>query len=133
MGFVIVRYTTNAISAVSICCLHLLRYRDDCPPNHACIPNHPRANLSPYSEFTEVTQTSQVYRVTKKLADVTSAYQHIEVFDSYFFGKILVIDGALMITERDECIYHEMITHVPLAYLPHVRACLHAALVLIAA
>ena len=48
-------------------------------------------------------------------------YQLIEVYESLFFGKILTIDGALMITERDEPNYHETIVHTVLNYLPAAR------------
>ena len=37
------------------------------------------------------------------------------------FGKVLVVDGDLMLTEKDEFIYHEMITHVPMAVHPDVK------------
>ncbi|CAE7286756.1 speE [Symbiodinium natans] len=55
------------------------------------------------------------------LASVQSKYQKIEVLKSEFFGNILTIDGDLMLTERDEFIYHEMIAHVPMAYVPTAR------------
>lgn len=43
-----------------------------------------------------------------------SPYQLVEVFDSYAFGKMLTIDRVVMCTEKDEFVYHEMITHVPM-------------------
>lgn len=48
-------------------------------------------------------------------------FQHVEVRHSPFFGNILVIDDDLMLTQRDESGYHEMATHVPLAYIPDAR------------
>ena len=54
-------------------------------------------------------------KVDKQLCCVQSPYQRIEVFESFEFGRILVMDGFLMLTEKDEFIYHEMITHVPMA------------------
>ena len=51
--------------------------------------------------------------------------QKIEVFSNSFLGKVLVVENEIMITEKDEKHYHEMISHVPLAYLneslPNVR------------
>lgn len=47
-----------------------------------------------------------------------SPHQKIEILDSYGYGKTLVIDGAIVCTERDEHIYHEMIVHVPMQTLP---------------
>ncbi|MBD3319520.1 MAG: polyamine aminopropyltransferase [Chitinivibrionales bacterium] len=40
-----------------------------------------------------------------------SPFQKIEVFDTYSFGRILVLGGNPVLTEKDECIYHEMISH----------------------
>lgn len=59
--------------------------------------------------------------VTAKLACVRSPYQTIEVFDTASFGRMLVHDGVIMATERDEAHYHEMIVHVPLAVHPAPR------------
>ena len=42
-----------------------------------------------------------------------SPYQRVRVLDSYAYGKILTIDDMVMVTEKDEFIYHEMIVHVP--------------------
>lgn len=60
-------------------------------------------------------------KVEKQLVSVKSQFQRIDVFESYEFGKILVIDGYLMLTEKDEFIYHEMLTHVPMAVNPDVK------------
>jgi len=54
-------------------------------------------------------------KVKRQVISLESEFQRIDVFDSYDFGRILVLDGYLMLTEKDEFIYHEMITHVPLA------------------
>ena len=56
--------------------------------------------------------------VDKQLYTAQSAFQRIDVFESPEFGRILTLDGFLMLTEKDEFIYHEMITHVPLAVHP---------------
>ena len=53
-------------------------------------------------------------RVKKTLYSKKSQFQQIDVIDTYDFGRVLVIDGWTMITEKDEFIYHEMITHVPM-------------------
>lgn len=60
-------------------------------------------------------------RVERQLVSVKSRYQEIEVFDTKEFGKVLALDGYVMLTEKDEFIYHEMITHVPLAVNPDVK------------
>jgi len=43
-----------------------------------------------------------------------SPFQKMAVLDTFAFGKVLVLDGAVMLTERDEFLYHEMLAHVPL-------------------
>ncbi len=61
------------------------------------------------------------YRAKAKLFSEQSPYQLIEIYDVEKFGKMLVHDGCVMITEWDEFIYHEMIAHVPLFVHPHPR------------
>jgi spermidine synthase len=56
----------------------------------------------------------QKFRVTQMLAQVTSAYQEITVFDTASHGRVLALDGAIQITEADEFVYQEMLAHVPL-------------------
>jgi spermidine synthase len=50
-----------------------------------------------------------------------SPFQKVEVFDTYAYGKMLTLDGKVMTTERDEYVYHEMITHVPMLTHPNPR------------
>ena len=58
------------------------------------------------------------YRVNQRIYLRSSGFQKIEVYETDFFGRILVLDGVVQATERDEFIYHEMLVHVPL----HTRA-----------
>ncbi|MBE5959033.1 MAG: polyamine aminopropyltransferase [Lachnospiraceae bacterium] len=60
-------------------------------------------------------------RVDKQLYSGHSDYQRIDVFESVEFGRFLTLDGYMMMTEKDEFIYHEMITHVPMAVHPNVE------------
>lgn len=60
-------------------------------------------------------------RVERQLFSAESEFQRIDVLESTEFGKVLVVDGDLMLTEKDEFIYHEMITHVPMAVHPDVK------------
>ena len=59
--------------------------------------------------------------IKEQLYSGKSYYQQIEVFDSYEFGRVLVLDGYIMLTEKDEYIYHEMMVHVPMACNPDIR------------
>ncbi|WP_406239380.1 polyamine aminopropyltransferase [Acetobacter orientalis] len=56
----------------------------------------------------------QRFRVTKELARTKSPFQDIVVFESDSHGRVLMLDGVVQITERDEFVYQEMLTHVPL-------------------
>ncbi|MDR3207073.1 MAG: polyamine aminopropyltransferase [Oscillospiraceae bacterium] len=60
-------------------------------------------------------------KVDRQLYAGRSAFQRIDVFESLEFGRFLTLDGYMMLTEKDEFIYHEMITHVPMAVHPRVR------------
>ena len=56
----------------------------------------------------------QRFLVTRELARVKSDFQDIVIFESSSHGRVMVLDGAIQITERDEFVYQEMLTHVPL-------------------
>ncbi|MFT9068373.1 MAG: polyamine aminopropyltransferase [Acetobacter syzygii] len=56
----------------------------------------------------------QRFRVVKELARTRSPFQDIVVFESDSHGRVLLLDGVVQITERDEFVYQEMLTHVPL-------------------
>lgn len=60
-------------------------------------------------------------KVNRQLFSIQSDYQRIDVFDSKEFGRFLTLDGYMMLTEKDEFIYHEMIVHVPMAVHPNVK------------
>lgn len=60
-------------------------------------------------------------RIDKHIESVQSDFQKIDVFQTTEFGKVLVIDGFIMLTEKDEFIYHEMITHVPMSVNPNIK------------
>ncbi len=50
-------------------------------------------------------------KVTEKLLDVQSPYQHLEVYATETYGHLMVLDGCVMLTDRDNFLYHEMIAH----------------------
>lgn len=60
-------------------------------------------------------------KVDRQLVSQKSYFQQIDVFESKEFGRFLTLDGFMMMTEKDEFIYHEMITHVPMAVNPHIK------------
>ena len=48
-------------------------------------------------------------KVKNHLYSIQSPFQKIDIIDTYEFGRVLVIDNWIMVTEKDEFIYHEMI------------------------
>jgi len=63
----------------------------------------------------------QRFLVKRELARVQSPFQDIVIFESFLHGRVMVLDGCIQITERDEFVYQEMLAHVPL--LAHGAAC----------
>ena len=61
------------------------------------------------------------YEVTNILHKSKSKFQDIMVFENPYFGKILVLDGVVQITERDEFFYHEMLTHIVMSSHPNPK------------
>lgn len=60
-------------------------------------------------------------KVDRQLYSGQSDFQRIDVFESKDFGIFLTLDGYMMLTEKDEFIYHEMIVHVPMAVHPNAK------------
>lgn len=63
-------------------------------------------------------------QVDRQLYSSQSEFQRIDIFSSKEFGRFLTLDGYMMLTEKDEFIYHEMMVHVPMAVHPKVRSVL---------
>ena len=51
------------------------------------------------------------FRVSRKLDEVRTPYQHIEIWETTDWGNLMVIDGCVMLTSRDNFLYHEMMSH----------------------
>ena len=73
-----------------------------------------------FSEF-HTADVKHSVRVNRHLYSQKSDYQQIDIFETPEFGRVLALDGDVMLTERDEFIYDEMITHVPMAVHPNIR------------
>jgi len=54
------------------------------------------------------------YEVERVLYETQTEHQHLVLFEHRFFGKMLMLDGATQVTTKDEFVYHEMMTHVPI-------------------
>lgn len=60
-------------------------------------------------------------RVEKQLYTKQTEYQRIDVMTSKEFGTFMTLDGLMMVAEKDEFIYHEMIAHVPMSVNPEIK------------
>ena len=63
----------------------------------------------------------QGYKVKKQLFSGRSPFQKVEVVESEGHGRMLFNDGLVMVSERDEFVYHEMIAHLPLCVHPRPK------------
>lgn len=50
-------------------------------------------------------------RFNEKLHEERSDYQHIEIYQTDTFGRLMVLDGCVMVTDRDHFFYHEVMAH----------------------
>ncbi|MDW0115987.1 polyamine aminopropyltransferase [Sporosarcina thermotolerans] len=60
-------------------------------------------------------------KVLEHLYTGKSEFQKIDVLQTAEFGRVLTLDGLVMVTEKDEFIYHDMITHVAMATNPGIK------------
>ena len=66
-----------------------------------------------YTEY-HTNSTGITFRVKNILHREETEYQELVIMDTFDYGKVMLLDGLVMLTDRDEFVYHEMITHVPL-------------------
>lgn len=82
------------------------------------------SNSSKATWFTEIfgeEGTSFGLEITEKLHEEQTQYQFLEVYDTRTFGKLMVLDGCVMLTSRDNFLYHEMMTHPALFTHPNPK------------
>jgi spermidine synthase len=60
-------------------------------------------------------------KVDRQIYSAQSPFQRIDIMESQEFGKFFTLDGLMMVTEKDEFIYHDMIIHVPMATNPNIK------------
>ncbi|WP_343154437.1 polyamine aminopropyltransferase [Buchnera aphidicola (Aphis aurantii)] len=56
----------------------------------------------------------QYFLIDKILYQEKNKYHDIKIFDNVVMGKVMTIDDIVQTTEKDEFIYHEMLSHVPI-------------------
>ncbi len=64
-----------------------------------------------FSEIYDKEGSAFSLKIRAKLHEETTPYQHIEIYDTERFGKLMVIDGCTMVSTRDNFLYHEMMSH----------------------
>lgn len=64
---------------------------------------------------------AMAFRVRRTLFSGRSPFQQVDVVETAGHGRMLLNDGVVMLSERDEFVYHEMIAHVPLFAHPDPR------------
>ena len=64
------------------------------------------------------------YKIKERLYSEKSDFQKVEVYDTDHLGRVLLNDDLMMTSERDEFVYHEMISHVPLFSHPNPKSVL---------
>ncbi len=63
-------------------------------------------------------------RIRERLFSQQTAYQKLELYETEEFGRLMALDGKVMLTERDERFYHEMLAHPALLTHPRPRRAL---------
>lgn len=82
-------------------------------------------SLNEQEWLTEVFEDSAFsVRYSRKVVDLQSDFQRIEIFESASMGRVLVLNGCFMVTDKDAFIYHEMLVHPGMALLPEARQAL---------
>jgi spermidine synthase len=61
------------------------------------------------------------YEVKRVLYELQTEHQDLVLFENPFFGKMLMLDGATQVSTRDEFVYHEMMSHVPILAHGHAK------------
>jgi spermidine synthase len=72
-----------------------------------------------FTEICNVSGTAFSLEINERLHEEQTPYQKIEIYSTKRFGNLMVIDGFVMLTERDNFIYHEMLTHPALFSHPN--------------
>jgi spermidine synthase len=80
----------------------------------SCLSHEETASLDLWYQERHNNEVSFGLHVKKVLHSVQSQYQKVDVFETTGFGRVLTLDGLMMTSERDEFVYHEMISHIPL-------------------
>lgn len=62
----------------------------------------------------QIENAAMTYKIKETLHTEKTEFQDLAILDTYEFGRMLVLDGIVQTTVKDEFVYHEMMTHIPL-------------------
>ena len=74
--------------------------------------------------FTEIAEEQKVafsLQLKAKLHEEQTPYQHLEIYNTEKFGNLMVLDGLVMLTQLDNFLYHEMLSHPVLFTHPNPK------------
>ncbi len=74
-----------------------------------------------FSERSDDSGIGFLLKVSEKLHQEQTPYQKLEIYQTTGFGRLMTLDGLIMLTDRDNFIYHEMMTHTALFTHPKPR------------
>lgn len=76
--------------------------------------------------FTEIFEerTGFSVRYSEKLFDCESDFQRVEIFETQAMGRVLILNGCFMVTEKDAFVYHEMLAHPAMGLLVNPKSVL---------
>ncbi|KRQ87472.1 Spermidine synthase [Caloramator mitchellensis] len=69
----------------------------------------------------QIDGAAMTYKVKETLVRKKTQYQDLAIVDTDVFGRMLVLDGIVQTTIKDEFVYHEMISHIPLFTHPNPK------------
>lgn len=69
----------------------------------------------------QIDEAAMTYKVKETLVRKKTEFQDLAIVDTYALGRMLLLDGIVQTTIKDEYVYHEMITHIPLFTHPNPK------------
>lgn len=69
----------------------------------------------------QISDAAMTYKIKETLVTKKTDFQDLAIVDTYAFGRMLVLDGIVQTTIKDEFVYHEMISHIPLFSHPNPK------------
>lgn len=113
--------TLACCCAVAFIALPFIATRSSAYLPEDALLNHELANADWLTEIAPDESAAFALRLAGEhslVHDVQTPYQHIQVYQTAAWGYVMLIDGCIMLSSRDNFLYHEMMTHPALALHP---------------